>query len=61
MMNLPVVSNYQPVVSDQKIQPQLMEIRDIVHAAKLLRLLKGKESLIASQLSFVRAYLKENS
>jgi hypothetical protein len=61
MMNLPLVSNYRPVVSDQKIQPQLMEIRDIVHAAKLLRLLKAKESLIVSQLSFVRAYLKENS
>jgi len=41
--------------------PQIIAIRDIVHAAKLLRLLKAKESLIASQLEFVRNYLKENS
>lgn len=41
--------------------PQILEIRDIVHAAKLLRLLKAKESLIISQLKFVRNYLKENS
>ena len=41
--------------------PQILEIRDIVHAAKLLRLLKAKESLIASQISFVRQYLQENS
>ena len=41
--------------------PQIIAIRDIVHAAKLLRLLKLKESLIASQLEFVRNYLKENS
>lgn len=40
---------------------QLMHIRDIVHAAKLLRLLKAKETLIASQLEFVRNYLKENT
>lgn len=40
---------------------QIIHIRDIVHAAKLLRLLKMKESLIASQLEFVRNYLKENS
>jgi hypothetical protein len=40
---------------------QVIAIRDIVHAAKLLRLLKMKESLIASQLDFVRNYLKENS
>nr|QJB18977.1 MAG: hypothetical protein [Microvirus sp.] len=40
---------------------QIIAIRDIVHAAKLLRLLKAKESLIASQLEFVRNYLKENA
>jgi hypothetical protein len=40
---------------------QIIHIRDIVHAAKLLRLLKMKESLVASQLDFVRNYLKENS
>lgn len=40
---------------------EIIEIRDIVHAAKLLRLLKMKESLIASQLEFVRNYLKENT
>ncbi|WNK14123.1 MAG: hypothetical protein [Microvirus sp.] len=40
---------------------QLLEIRDIVHAAKLLRLLKGKEALVSSQLEFVRNYLKENA
>jgi hypothetical protein len=42
-------------------QKEIIAIRDIVHAAKLLRLLKMKESLIASQLEFVRNYLKENS
>jgi hypothetical protein len=41
--------------------PQIIAIRDIVHAAKLLRLLRAKESLIALQLEFVRNYLKENS
>jgi hypothetical protein len=41
------------------VQP--LHIRDIVHAAKLLRLLKAKESLIASQLEFVRNFLKENT
>lgn len=41
--------------------PEIIHIRDIVHAAKLLRLLKMKESLIASQLDFVRNYLKENT
>lgn len=41
--------------------PQIIAIRDIVHAAKLLRLLKAKESLVASQLEFVRNYLKENA
>jgi hypothetical protein len=46
---------------DSKIQPQIIAIRDIVHAAKLLRLLKAKETLIASQLDFVRNYLKENA
>lgn len=50
---------------DRKIQSQssvkVLAIRDIVHAAKLLRLLKAKESLIASQLDCVRTYLKENS
>jgi hypothetical protein len=40
---------------------QIIAIRDIVHAAKLLRLLKAKESLVASQLKFVRNYLKENA
>jgi hypothetical protein len=39
---------------------QIIVIRDIVHAAKLLRLLKVKESLVVSQLEFVRNYLKEN-
>lgn len=42
-------------------QPQILAIRDIVHAAKLLRILKQKESLIAQQIDFVRNYLKENS
>ena len=40
---------------------EIIHIRDIVHAAKLLRLLKMKESLISSQLEFVRNYLKENT
>jgi hypothetical protein len=40
---------------------QIIAIRDIVHAAKLLRLLKAKEVLISSQLEFVRNYLKENA
>lgn len=40
---------------------QIIAIRDIVHAAKLLRLLKAKETLVASQLEFVRNYLKENA
>lgn len=40
---------------------KLMEIRDIVHAAKLLKILRLKESLIAQQLEYVRLYLKENS
>jgi hypothetical protein len=40
---------------------QIIEIRDIVHAAKLLRLLRLKESLVQQQLEFVRNYLKENS
>jgi hypothetical protein len=31
-------------------QKEIIHICDIVHAAKLLRLLKMKESLIASQL-----------
>jgi hypothetical protein len=38
-----------------------MEIRDIVHAAKLLKLLRLKESLIQQQLEFVRNYLKDKS
>lgn len=41
--------------------PHVVHIRDIVHAAKLLRLLKAKESLIASQILYVRNFLKENS
>jgi len=41
--------------------PQILEIRDIVHAAKLLKVLRLKESLVAQQLEFVRNYLKENS
>lgn len=41
--------------------PQIMEIRDIVHAAKLLKLLRLKESLIQQQLEFVRNYLKDKS
>jgi hypothetical protein len=59
--NLPIASDYdvQEVVKNK--QPQLMEIRDIVHAAKLLRLLKAKELLVGSQLEFVRNYLKENA
>ncbi len=40
---------------------QIMHIRDIVHAAKLLKTLRMKESLIAQQLEFVRNYLKERS
>jgi len=40
---------------------QIIAIRDIVHAAKLLRLLRAKEILVSSQLEFVRNYLKENS
>jgi hypothetical protein len=40
---------------------QIIAIRDIVHAAKLLRLLKVKEALVSSQLEFVRNYLKENA
>lgn len=40
---------------------QVMEIRDIVHAAKLLKILRLKESLIQQQLEFVRNYLKEKS
>lgn len=40
---------------------QIMEIRDIVHAAKLLKILRMKESLIQQQLEFVRNYLKERS
>ncbi len=40
---------------------EIIHIRDIVHAAKLLRLLKMKESLIASQLEFVRNYLKDHT
>lgn len=61
MNNLPIASDYdvQEVVKNK--QPQLLEIRDIVHAAKLLRLLKGKEALVSSQLEFVRNYLKENA
>lgn len=39
----------------------ILEIRDIVHAAKLLRVLKAKELLIAAQIDCVRNYLKENS
>lgn len=42
-------------------QPVLIEIRDIVHAAKLLRILRLKESLVKQQLEFVRNYLKEKS
>ncbi len=40
---------------------QILEIRDIVHAAKLLKLLRLKESLIKEQLEFVRNYLKDKS
>ena len=40
---------------------KIIEIRDIVHAAKLLKILRLKESLIQHQLEFVRNYLKENS
>jgi hypothetical protein len=40
---------------------QILEIRDIVHAAKLLKILRIKESLIAQQLEFVRSYLKDKS
>jgi hypothetical protein len=61
MNNLPIGSDYevQDFVSNK--QPQLLEIRDIVHAGKLLALLKMKESLVASQLEFVRNYLKDRS
>lgn len=61
MNNLPIASDYDVQHLDQKKQPQLLEIRDIVHAAKLLRLLKAKEILVGSQLEFVRNYLKENA
>jgi len=40
---------------------QIIAIRDIVHAAKLLRILKAKEDLVRSQLEFVRNYLKEHA
>lgn len=40
---------------------QLMHIRDLVHAAKLLKTLKLKQFLIEQQLLFVRNFLKENS
>ncbi len=40
---------------------EIIEIRDIVHAAKLLKLLRLKESLIQQQLEFVRNYLKDKS
>lgn len=40
---------------------QILEIRDIVHAAKLLKILRLKESLIQQQLEFVRNYLKDKS
>lgn len=40
---------------------KIMDIRDIVHAAKLLKILRLKESLIQQQLEYVRNYLKEKS
>lgn len=40
---------------------KIMEIRDIVHAAKLLKILRLKESLIVQQLEYVRNYLKDKS
>jgi len=40
---------------------QTMHIRDIVHAAKLLKTLLLKKSLVDSQLEFVRNFLKENA
>lgn len=61
MNNLPIASDYDVQSSNENKQLQLMEIRDIVHAAKLLRLLKVKEALVSSQLEFVRNYLKENA
>lgn len=61
MNNLPIGSDYQVQDFVSNKQLQLLEIRDIVHAGKLLTLLKMKESLIASQLEFVRNYLKERS
>lgn len=61
MNNLPIASDYDVQVFNENKQPQLIAIRDIVHAAKLLRLLKAKEALVSSQLEFVRNYLKENS
>jgi len=61
MNNLPIASDYDVQVQVRDKVPQIMEIRDIVHAAKLLRLLKAKEILVGSQLEFVRNYLKENA
>jgi hypothetical protein len=61
MNNLPIASDYDVQNSDVNKQSQLIHIRDIVHAAKLLRLLKAKEILVGSQLEFVRNYLKENA
>lgn len=48
-------------VSDRKIQSGGVEIRGIVHAAKLLTILRGKQAMIEVQLAAVRQYLKENS
>jgi hypothetical protein len=61
MNNLPLASDYDVQETHRNKSTQLMEIRDIVHAAKLLRLLKAKEILVGSQLEFVRNYLKENT
>jgi len=44
----------------QQTPPPVIHIRDIVHAAKLLRLLEAKESLIASQKQCVKDFLKDH-
>jgi len=61
MNNLPIASDYHVQNFDRKKESQLIAIRDIVHAAKLLRLLRAKEALVSSQIEFVRNYLKDHS
>ncbi len=44
---------------DAKNQSRVMHIRDSMHAAKLLHLLKLKEREVALQLEIVRNYMKD--